>query len=64
MLKTIQVCDLVGKPYYVIAHMIRARLIPQPARDASGDYCFSPEDVENVRRVLASRQRPAEVQPA
>jgi hypothetical protein len=51
-LKTSAVLQLLDVPYYRLQELIRARKIPRPTKDASGDYCWSAEDVERARLAL------------
>ena len=54
---TSQVCEQLGIRFYVIAHVIRAGRLQRPTKNASGDYCWSTEDVERLRQVLAQRRK-------
>ena len=56
--KTLAVADILGVPYWRLRDMVRARRINPPARDDSGDYIWSPSDIEAARQVLAARCRP------
>jgi hypothetical protein len=60
--KSTQLCDTLGIPYWRLVYLLQARRVPKPNRDSSGDYLWSPAEIEAVRRALASqRQRKAVV---
>jgi hypothetical protein len=62
-LKTSEVVTLLKVPYYRIDYLLRAGRVSRPARDGSGDFVWSEQDVDRLRRELAaltSRRRPRE----
>jgi hypothetical protein len=62
-MKTSEVLALVNIPHYRLDYLVRAGRVSRPARDASGDFIWSADDVECLRRALAasaSRRRPEE----
>jgi hypothetical protein len=56
-LKTRSVCERLNVPYYVLFNLLRNGRLAPPAKDASGDYCWSEEDVERARLALVARRR-------
>ncbi len=63
--KTAAVARLIQTSYFNLHSMIRTGRIPAPARDDSGHYVWSPEDVERARQALeAARQKRAARKPA
>jgi hypothetical protein len=57
-LKTPAAADALGVQYWTLHQLIRQRSIPAPAKDSSGDFVWSPEDLDRARQALAAR-RPA-----
>jgi DNA-binding transcriptional MerR regulator len=62
--KTAEVADQLNVPYHRLAYLIRTRLVPSPAKDASGDLIWSESDVRNAREALAKRRRRGTPTPA
>ncbi|HKB39263.1 MAG TPA: hypothetical protein VKD72_22685 [Gemmataceae bacterium] len=56
-LKTIQVVRKLAVSYGRVMDLIRHGRIPPPQKDVSGDYIWSPEDVERARVALATARR-------
>jgi hypothetical protein len=56
-LKTPAVSGLLGVSYWQITSLLRTRTITPPAKDSSGDYVWTEEDVERARQALAARRR-------
>jgi hypothetical protein len=58
--KTPIVARELGIPYYRLLNLIRCDHIIPPAKDSSGDYVWSAEDIERARQALRRpRQRKA-----
>ena len=53
--KTPAVADLLGVGYYRLIGLLRSRRLAPPQKDSSGDYIWTPEDVERARQVFATR---------
>jgi hypothetical protein len=53
-IKTSEVSRDMNIGYERLFSWIRTRKIAAPAKDSSGDYCWSESDVEAARRVLAA----------
>lgn len=58
-MKTRDVEKLLGVGYYRLFRLVRVGHIPPPAKDSSGDYVWSPEDIERARQVLHGRRKGA-----
>ncbi len=54
-LKSRVVADQLGISYYNLFELIRSKRLQPPAKDSSGDYVWTPADVERARAVLAAR---------
>jgi hypothetical protein len=53
-LKTPELCRRLGVPHGRLANHIRnGKITPLPAKDSSGDYVWTPEDVKRARKALA-----------
>jgi hypothetical protein len=52
--KTPAVADQLGISYSRLINLLRTRRLDPPQKDTSGDYVWSPEDVERARQVLAA----------
>jgi hypothetical protein len=48
------VADLLGIPYYRLVYLLKARRLVAPAKDSSGDFCWTADDVERARAALAA----------
>jgi hypothetical protein len=46
-----------GVTYHQLMGLIRFNKIKPPARDSSGDYAWSDEDLANARKALAAGRR-------
>ncbi len=55
-MRTIEVADRLGVRDSHLYSLLRARKIPEPNRDAAGDFDWSKDDVERARQALAKRQ--------
>jgi hypothetical protein len=51
--KTTAAADHLGIPSYRLVNLLRYRRIPAPAKDTSGDYLWTAQDVERAREALA-----------
>jgi hypothetical protein len=51
--KTPAVADALGISYSRLINFLRTRRLNPPQKDTSGDYVWTPEDVERARQVLA-----------
>jgi len=52
--KTPTVADLLGISYWRLINLLRTRRLVPPQKDTSGDYVWTPEDVERARQVFAA----------
>jgi hypothetical protein len=43
-----------------LMNLIRYGQIPQPGRDSSGDYLWSPAEIERARTIFAARRQKKE----
>jgi predicted DNA-binding transcriptional regulator AlpA len=59
-MRTIEVADQLGVRDSQLYSLLRGRKLPEPEKDSAGDYCWSKEDVERARQILAKRRRPRE----
>jgi hypothetical protein len=55
--KTAAVARQLGKPYWRLWYLISSGKIPAPARDDSGDYIWSAQDIERARQALAKMSK-------
>jgi hypothetical protein len=55
--KTSVVAEQLGVGYHLLFGLIRSRHLAAPAKDSSGDYVWTPADVERARAVLEARAR-------
>ncbi len=53
--KTPVVAEQLGIGYHHLFGLIRSRHLAPPAKDSSGDYVWTPADVDRARAVLAAR---------
>jgi hypothetical protein len=53
--KTRQVAIELEIPYHRLPDLIRSGAMAPPAKDFSGDYVWSPEDVERAREIIRAR---------
>ncbi len=56
-LTTPQVAKKLGVSYGTVIRMVQHEQIPRPARDSSGDYAWTDNDVQAARGVLEERKR-------
>jgi hypothetical protein len=54
-LKSRVVADQLGISYYNLFELIRSKHLTPPDKDSSGDYVWTPADVERARAALADR---------
>jgi hypothetical protein len=47
-----------GVTYHTLIGLLRFNKIDPPQRDSSGDYLWSPADLDRARAALAARRRP------
>ncbi len=59
--KTGAAADEIGVPPYRLADLIRARKLAPPAKDSSGDFVWTDEDIARAREALAAGRRKAAV---
>jgi predicted site-specific integrase-resolvase len=59
-LKTRAVCELLGVRYTYLANWLRDGRLTPPAKDSSGDFIWTPEDIERARAALTARRRRGE----
>jgi hypothetical protein len=57
-MKTIQAVPHLNTTYHKLMGLIRCRKIPLPAKDCSGDYVWSPDDLARARQALDAMRRP------
>jgi hypothetical protein len=55
-LKTPAAADALGVGYWRLIGLLRSKRLPAPQKDSSGDYVWTPQDVERARQVLAVRR--------
>ena len=58
-LKSREVCSQEGLTYPQLMTVVRSGRFRAPAKDISGDFQWSEEDVARLREYLASRKRKA-----
>ncbi len=56
-LKTLPMCRQEGIGYWTLVGLLRSGKLAPPAKDSSGDYVWTPEDIVRVRAALATIQR-------
>ncbi len=56
-LKSRAVADQLGISYYNLFELIRSKHLTPPDKDSSGDYVWTPADVERAREAVAARAR-------
>jgi DNA-binding transcriptional MerR regulator len=56
-LKSRVVADQLGISYYNLFELIRSKRLTPPEKDSSGDYVWTPADIERAREALAWRGR-------
>jgi hypothetical protein len=54
-LKTPAAADLLGVGYWRLIGLLRSKRLAPPQKDSSGDYLWTPEDIERARQALAGR---------
>ncbi len=60
-MKTSEVSQLLGIPYWRLGYLIAAGKIPAPRKDASGDRVWDDKDIRAAKEILEVRdQRRAE----
>jgi hypothetical protein len=57
-MKTIQAVKYLNTTYHKLIGLLRYDKIPLPAKDCSGDYIWSPDDLERARQALDAMRRP------
>jgi hypothetical protein len=55
--KTRSVQKILGATYHQLWNLIHNGFIPTPRKDASGDYCWSADDIERARELLSTARR-------
>ncbi len=61
-LKSPAAAKLLGITYSTLCNLIRTDRLKPPAKDSSGDYVWSAEDLDRARQALAMRRAMAEQQ--
>ena len=56
--KTPAAADFLGVTYHRLIGLVRFRKIVPPARDSSGDYCWTDADLERARSALQHGRQP------
>ena len=54
--KTPVVASQLNVPDHRLHYLLRGNKIAPPQKDSSGDYVWTPEDVERARHALAARR--------
>jgi hypothetical protein len=54
---TQEAAGIVGTSYHNLFAMIRCRKIPRPAKNSSGDYLWTSEDIERARQAMRIDRR-------
>jgi hypothetical protein len=54
--KSRDVADHLGISYYELFELLRGQHLTPPAKDSSGDYIWTEEDLERARLALAGRR--------
>jgi hypothetical protein len=57
LLKSSVVAELLGVGYHHLFGLIRSRKLAPPGKDSSGDYVWTPADVDRAREVLLARAK-------
>ncbi len=52
---TSEAAEKLAVPYWVLNYLVRARLIPRPAKDSAGRFWWAPADLDRARAALAAR---------
>ncbi len=61
--KTPAAADLLGVGYWRLIGLIRSRRLAPPQKDSSGDYLWTPEDIERARQAFVARTLKREPPP-
>ena len=56
-LKSVMAARELGIPYSHLASLLRSGKFPPPQKDSSGDFLWSPQDLEAARRAMALDRR-------
>jgi hypothetical protein len=56
-MKTPRAAKTLGISYWNLHNMLRAGQVTRPQKDESGDYIWTPEDLERARQEITSRRR-------
>jgi len=56
-MKSTRAAQLLGIPYSRLTSLLRAAKLPAPQKDSSGDYWWSPGDLDAARRALTLDRR-------
>jgi hypothetical protein len=57
MLKTREAVKVLGTTYWTIISLIRSNRVPAPEKDISGDYIWTPKDLQLARNALENRKK-------
>jgi hypothetical protein len=60
-LKSRAVAQALGVPYHRLFELLRSGKLTPPAKDSSGDYVWTSEDVERARLALGAGRKPKAV---
>jgi hypothetical protein len=52
--KSSAVADELGVPYFTLYNLLRYRKIPLPERDSSGDFVWSPSNIDAAKKAIAN----------
>jgi hypothetical protein len=55
--KTPAVADEIGVSYVRLYNLLRYRKIDPPARDTSGDFVWSPKDVDAAQKAIQTSEK-------
>jgi hypothetical protein len=53
-IKTRQVAEVLGTPAYQLMNLMVRNRIARPSKDCSGNYWWTPQEVEAARQALAT----------
>lgn len=55
--KTREVLEMLGMPYTKLWSLIRCGHLAPPGKDASGDYAWTPADIQRARAAFDARRK-------
>jgi hypothetical protein len=63
-IRSSDILDRFGISYTALTYLLRNRHISTPARDSSGTFVWTDENVEEVRQALAKRRKASKAELA